>query len=734
MKKLLLFIALLISGLGLNAQDATFGDLVFTITSETPAECEVSRYSGELVNATIPSTVTISGKEYTVTSIENGTFEGCSSLTSIEIPSGVTSIGAGAFWSCSSLTSIDFGENSQLTSIGGAAFSGCSSLTSIEIPSGVTSIGDSAFEGCSSLTSIEIPSSVTFIGDGAFSWCESLTSIVVESGNTVYDSRNNCNAIIETATNTLIAGCKNTVIPNSVTSIGSSAFAGCSSLTSIEIPSGVTSIGVAAFSNCSSLTSIDFGENSQLTSIGGSAFYGCSSLTSIEIPSGVTSIGNYAFWYCSSLTSIDFGENSQLTSIGKQAFSDCSGLTSIEIPSGVTSIGNQAFYGCSSLTSIEIPSGVTSLGSWVFSGCSSLTSIYCYAETVPVTWSDTFNGCPSDMVIYVPAISVNAYKVTFPWNNYTIMPLACVVTASSNPEEAGVITGTGEYESSDTVTLTATANEGYRFVSWTENNNLVSIDKEYSFVVTTNRNLVANFEKTYEITAIVNPEKVGVVMGKGVYSHGDNVTLVAIPVKTGYEFVNWTEDGEVVSEDVEYSFVATSDRELIANFVLLDYYVSAVANAAEAGEILGSGNYNHGEDVTLTAVANEGYKFVNWTEDGEVISSVEEYSFVIIKDRDLVANFEKLEDPENPEEPGEGVEELTSSFNIYPNPVSDMLFIETEVEIEEVYIFDIYGRRQELSVISCQPSAIDVSGLNSGVYFVKVVTSEGEVVKRFIKK
>ena len=107
---------------------------------------------------------------------------------------------------------------------------------------------------------------------------------------------------------------------------------------------------------------------------------------------------------------------------------------------------------------------------------------------------------------------------------------------------------------------------------------------------------------------------------------------------------------------------------------------------------------------------------------------------MIIKDRDLVANFEKLEDPEQPEEPGEGVEELTSSFNIYPNPVSDMLFIETEVEIEEVSIFDIYGRRQELSAVSSQPSAIDVSGLSSGIYFVKAVTSECEAVKRFVKK
>ena len=444
MKKILLIIALLISGLGLNAQSVIIDDLEFTVTSETPAECEVSGYSGEPTDVTIPSTVTISGKEYTVTSIGylafsdcssltsieipsgvtyigDRAFIACSSLTSIEIPSGVTSIGYEAFYGCSSLTSVIFGENSQLSSIGGSAFEGCSSLTSLEIPSGVTSIGNYAFSGCSSLTSIEIPSGVTSIGAGAFSGCSSLTSIelpsgvtsieglvfyncssltsiVVESGNTVYDSRDNCNAIIETVTNTLIVGCQNTVIPNTVTSIGDYAFSGRSSLTSIEIPSGVTSIGDRAFDYCSSLTSIDFGENSQLTSIGVAAFnecssltsieipsgvtsiengtfYYCSSLTSIEIPSGVTSIGEDAFYECSSLTSVTFGENSQLTSIGDFAFYKCSSLTSIEIPSGVTSIGDYAFSGCSSLTSIELPSGVTSIGEWAFYKCSSLTSI-----------------------------------------------------------------------------------------------------------------------------------------------------------------------------------------------------------------------------------------------------------------------------------------------------------------------------------------------------------------------
>ena len=158
------------------------------------------------------------------------------------------------FHGCSSLTSVSIGNS--VTSIGEYAFYGCSGLTSINIPGSVTSIGYVSFYGCSSLTSITIPSSVTSIGDGAFSGCYSVTNINVDAGNSVYDSRENCNAIIETSSNTLIVGSKNSIIPSSVTGIGKYAFYGCSGLTSVTIPNSVTSIGVSAFAYCSSLTDI----------------------------------------------------------------------------------------------------------------------------------------------------------------------------------------------------------------------------------------------------------------------------------------------------------------------------------------------------------------------------------------------------------------------------------------------------------------------------------------------
>ncbi|UKI52535.1 MAG: leucine-rich repeat domain-containing protein [Clostridium sp.] len=165
--------------------------------------------------------------------------------TSITIPDGVTAIPSSAFRNCTRLKSVTIGNG--VTSIGMGAFYNCTGLTSITIPDSVTSIGNYAFEDCTGLTSITIPDSVTSIGAGAFFDCTGLTSIIVDEGNTKYHSAGNC--LIETATKTLISGCKTSVIPTdgSVTSIDSSAFSGCIGLTSVTIPDSVTSIGYSAF-------------------------------------------------------------------------------------------------------------------------------------------------------------------------------------------------------------------------------------------------------------------------------------------------------------------------------------------------------------------------------------------------------------------------------------------------------------------------------------------------------
>ena len=181
-------------------------------------------------------------------------FKGCDKLEEIVMPKKLKKIDSEAFQGCSSLTKLTLPDS--VARIDGLAFCGCSGLTELTLPNSVKSIGESAFAYCSGLTELTLSNSVTSIVESAFAYCSGLEKITVESGNSRYDSRDNCNSIIETETNTLIAGCKNSIIPNSVTSIGYSAFRGCSGLTELTLPNSVTSIGDCAFYGCSDLSKI----------------------------------------------------------------------------------------------------------------------------------------------------------------------------------------------------------------------------------------------------------------------------------------------------------------------------------------------------------------------------------------------------------------------------------------------------------------------------------------------
>ena len=200
-------------------------------------------YTGDLC---IPESISVEGTIYVVTSLGNRCFRGCTGLTSVTISNSVTSLESSCFYGCTDLTSIDIPNS--VTSLGSDCFDGCTGLTSITIPNSVTSLGNRCFRGCTGLTSVTIPNSVTSLWSACFADCARLESIEVESGNTVYDSRENCNAIIQTSLNTMIAGCKNTTIPNSVTSLGSDCFEGCTGLTSITIPNSAPRLEDGCFS------------------------------------------------------------------------------------------------------------------------------------------------------------------------------------------------------------------------------------------------------------------------------------------------------------------------------------------------------------------------------------------------------------------------------------------------------------------------------------------------------
>ena len=254
-----------------------------------------------------------------------------------------------------------------------------SEVENIVINEGVRGIGKYAFYDCTGLTTVTIPASVKSIGNYAFENCSNLATMMVEAGNTVYDSRNNCNAIIEKSTNTLIAGCKNTKIPDDVTSIGKRAFSGCTGLTIVTIPASVTSIGYVAFAGCSNLAT--------MTVEAGNTVYdsrnGCNAI--IEKSTNTLIAG------CKNTIIPD-----DVTNIDDNAFEGCISLTNVTIPAGVTRIGGQAFYNCTGLTTVTIGSGVTYIGYDAFYLCTNVTDVYCYANPDYLCWYDS--SCDDFMV------------------------------------------------------------------------------------------------------------------------------------------------------------------------------------------------------------------------------------------------------------------------------------------------------------------------------------------------
>ena len=279
------------------------------------------------------------------------------------------------------------GVDYDVIAIGGNVFKGRSGLTSVTIPNSVTSIGNGAFQNCRGLTALSIGKNIKFIGQSAFNGCSGLNTITVASGNTVYDSRNNCNAIIEKATGKLIQGCNTTVVPDGVTSIGDNAFLNCSGLTSVTIPNSVTSIGQLAFNNCSSLTSITINSGALVSANRSLSGYFGKQVKEYLIGNSVTSIGDNAFYNCSGLTSVQVSDLAAWCNINfsnnesnplyyaHHLYLNNTEVKNLSIPNSVNTIRSYAFYGCSGLTFVTIPNSVTYIGDEAFYGCSGLTSV-----------------------------------------------------------------------------------------------------------------------------------------------------------------------------------------------------------------------------------------------------------------------------------------------------------------------------------------------------------------------
>ena len=518
-----------------NVAEVTFGD---------------TKYSGSVI---IPEKFTYEGVEYSVTSIGEGAFNGCSVLTSVTIGNSVTSIGVSAFYGCRGLTSVTIPNS--VTSIGDSAFYGCRGLTSVTIPNSVTYIGYEAFHSCIGLTSVNISNSVTSIGDSAFYGCIGLTSVT---------------------------------IPNSVTSIGESAFHYCTGLTSVTIPNSVISIGGLAFFGCRGLTSVTIPNS--VTFIGDAAFRACRGLTSVTIPNSVTSIGRLAFSDCTGLTSVTIPNS--VTSIGYSAFSGCSGLTSVSIPNTVSLIGIEAFEGCVGLTSLTIGKGIKTISSKAFANSSELTDVYCFADKVPSTNKNAFDGSYIEYAtLHVPAKSLETYKSTAPWSNFGTIVAIEVPEHTLTYNVDGTTYKTYTIEEGEKISAEAEpAKEGYTFSGWSD---IPSTMPDHDVTVTGSFTI-----NKYKLTYMVDGTNYKLYN----VEYNSAITPETAPIKEGYTFSGWSEIPETMP---------ANDVTITGTFMVNKYKLTYMVD----GEEYKASDVDYGTAITAEAVpSKEGYTFSGWSE------------------------------------------------------------------------------------------------------------------------
>ncbi len=678
----LLFVALVNSVLAFDfyAVCSTGQTLYYNITDANNHYVEVTYpgvtpwtgYTKPTGSLAIPSPVSLNGVSYSVKSIGSNCFIQCTDITSVTIPSSVTTIQEYAFYCCSGATSISIGNSVQ--TILENAFWGCSGLSSVTIPNSVVAIGDNAFRACSGITTLQFGNAVTSIGSGAFMQCSSLSSLS---------------------------------IGNAVTSIGEGAFWYCTGLTSVTIPASVTSMATDAFFGCNSIATVNYNAvnctNTEVT-----PFFSGNSITSFIIGDGVVSIPRALVMNCPNLTG------------------------QLVIPNTVTSIGGLSFSYCGISNKLTIPGSVSSIANTAFAYCTGLTEIEVLSQTPPSCGATTFAGC-YDKPLIVPCGCVPAYQNSPGWSNFTNIQqtsgCSYQINASANPSNGGTVQGAGIYNQGQTCTLVASANTGFSFVNWTENGSQVSTSPTYSFIVYDDRTLTANFQyqqpSTYTITVSADPSNGGTVSGGGTYQQGQQCTVIAT-ANSNYTFIKWTENGTQVSTNPTYSFTVNSNRTLVAHFQSQpnQYTITLSANPTNGGTVSGGGTYSQGQTCTVTANANPGYSFVNWTENGTQVSTNPTYSFTVTGNRALVANFSyspigyvinaTAEPSYGGLVSGTGTYNQGQTCTLIATPNPNYVFVNwteggNEVSTSPTYSFTVNGNRTLVAHFESQVYAISVS-------------------------
>jgi hypothetical protein len=641
----------------------TIPNSVTTIGNRAFANC-----SGLTGTLTIPISVTTIGER---------AFYACSGLTgTLTIPNSVTTIGERAFSSCSGLTSITIPNS--VTIIGNYAFSYCDGLTTITIPNSVTTIGNAAFRFCVGLTSLTIPNSVTTIGDEAFASCIGLTEMYIKAVNppslgydafyrlptnipihvpcgnaTAYQSASgwsNFSNIIGDASqfDIIVQSNDNTMGSASITQRNT-----CTNSTAIitatanqrhqfiQWNDGDTSNPrVISVTKDTSFTAIFISSVFSAVNNGDTIFYNIISATTVEVTynkgdgseySGnivipntpvkdgitynVTSIGNYAFWHCSGLTGVMLPNSVMF--IGYYAFSYCSGLTgTLTIPNSVNTIGYWAFEGCIGLTSITIPNSVTNIGNAAFVDCSGLTSIS--VDVNNTTYSSNngvlFNKSQTKLICYPASktgnyIIPNSVTTIGDYAFYYCDSITEMYVKAVNPPLLGydafyaVLTTIPVHVPCGSITAYQSAS------GWNNFTNIIDDLSPLNIAVQSNDNLmgVANIIRMNTCT--------------------NDTAMIEVVPNHGYRFVHWN-DGDTTNPRI---ITVTMDTTFTATFEAIMYHVAVTSNDLTMGTVIGDGYYAGNTVISIEAISNSGYRFVQWhdgiTDNPRTITVISDTSF-----------------------------------------------------------------------------------------------------------
>lgn len=559
MKQKLLFLAILSIITTLKAQYYDFSaispggqQLYYTLSSNNTVSVVSPNYSNwnghtkPSDTLEIPESVNYMGVDFTVTSIGQYAFSGCNELSSVIIPSTVNEVGSYAFSHCTSLLNVYL--PSTILSINSYSFYCCTSLTNVLIPETVTSIGERAFS-TSGLTSIVIPNSVTSIGQHAFTGCDNLTSVIIGAGvssieynsfwgnrlnsitvsdqNEHYDSRENCNAIVETSTNNIIIGCQASTIPSSILSIGSHAFDHCRGLQQLVIPSNIITIGQRAFDGCIDLASLIISDNVEV--ISDYAFSSCTHLSSITIGSGITSISGTAFFECTNVAYLQYN-----CSMAVPIWT--TNLRHLVIGDSVSTIPPYEFSSSDSLRTVIIGSNVSSIGANAFYHCINLDTIYAYPLIPPSLGEDAFLLTPPSKVVVITcdADYISSWGST--GFNYTTGGFS--LSLNTNNDQWGTDSFIQAVNCQQSAVIQANPFENCIFLEWSDgvtiNPRTITLFKDSA--------LTAFFAKN-NVSVIVQSsnDDMGSTFGSGTYSTSTPIHINAVP-NCGYRFSHWQDN------------------------------------------------------------------------------------------------------------------------------------------------------------------------------------------------